>query len=177
MTICEEYLRRHGLKIPLVKRIQGGDLFFQTRSMEWSVLTISWQHQSNHPGFYTIRNLLPLKEGWKNQIYFVPTSEYQVHADEYEEFILNWSERVTKVAVGEEECISAAWEIALHIFDVALIKESAAIFDIDLSDAQLIDRFIGRIPGFSGFWRQDILRFIDQRLDWLGELTRARNGL
>lgn len=182
MSICEEYIKRHGLNVPLVKRIQTGYLFFQTEPLVWKLFTLNWQNSSSHPGHYVMRISSPNCDGWRCN-FFTPIFETEVFADQYETMIFDFSKNVSKVTIGEEEMVNAGWEVALQVFDSALAKDNDSLFLYDvLSDrnqkpnTKQIERFMQQIPGFSQFWQQNILRFLNNRLDWLGELIRNRNG-
>jgi hypothetical protein len=182
MFICEEYVQRHKIKMPIIKRISFGSLFFKTDNSMWKMLTITWKEPHNHPGYYNIRILNPIHDGGTRGRCTDLITEDEIYVDEYEEFVLDFLKTVKKVPTTRKEACNAAWEFSLYIFDTEIAKiansflsQSFLILDLDIHQREgFIHWLVGKVPLFREFWSGEILRTIDNHQYWMGEL---KNGL
>jgi hypothetical protein len=109
MQIYEEYFKRHSIRMPLVKHVSLGYLFFRKPSdtgFYWEVVSIYWNEPSTHPGYYTIRRSAPMHDSRSFEMDLVEVDR-KLAWDSYEEFFYNWSHKCDKnnVVSGNRQVI------------------------------------------------------------------------
>lgn len=124
MLLHEEYFRRHNLKIPIFEYTDSINLILRTSDSRWALLTSRWREQYIHPGYYHVRYLSPVHNGFlnplsRNSSLFREIDCSHVYWDQYEDYIFRWIDGPgSKLkAVSKEEAALASWEMFLYCYD------------------------------------------------------------
>jgi hypothetical protein len=199
MHLCEEYLQRHSLNFPLVKYVGNGTLFTKTgkcavrcdncgeaHSTNWLVHSVYWE-EPFHPGLghFVMESKIPVHNGYMD---FHPLVRRNLFWDEYEDFLIEWSEGVdsSTVVLDEQEVILTAWEMFLLCTDKELatsvhVDRIFPSIDLDLSVPERHSRFLESLQFLSEkhtelfkIWKYGMIPYVTDYAYWLGEL--ASNG-
>lgn len=128
MRIYEEYFRRHALEIPTVVYCRQSSLILKTkqqyldRQVPWIVMKIQGQQQGRElnrsPIKYLINIETPVHNGFRKNVNFLRHVSSLKDWNEYEPFILEWSQSVyTASPISKEECTFVIWELFSYIFE------------------------------------------------------------
>ena len=184
MYLCEEYLERHNIKIPYVKHVHSGCVFFKPADNHWCLLTIVWKEPTGRPGIYHVRIYEPIHNGFKDGLLFEQINEKKLFLDEYEDYFLEWRKGIVKVARGPEVQLTA-WEICLRCYDGLLAnyvtkQDFLSTIDHDLtveSRLKSLDKIMAyfkeAFPLFLEAWEMDVRRYTEGYAHWLAELVHG----
>lgn len=193
MLLCEEYLQRNTLTVPLVRHMTTNEFMFWFWKESWHLYEIHWHGPDMHPGYYTLRAQRVNRNCAETGRYFVGVSEKQVQWDEYEGELLKWTESLTGelfVPSTKDAVKQASWEMVLMNCDKALVEHINVDLlmksvDPDVSDAErngAIDACVQyfRSAGSSGSavvqaWNH-YKQFREHYATWLAELVCALHG-
>ena len=183
MYLCEEYMLRHSIQIPYAKLVDFGATFIK-RGDCWNILTICWKDPTTHPGYYLVRVVKPIHNGYKADRLFEPVEpDEQVNLEEYEDHFCQWAANFPGKIARDEEIKIAAWEIFLYCYDSLLVsyarmEELLATID---SDALFADRLkavdntmtklYDRQPRIVENWSLHMRKYIDHYNHWLPALA------
>ncbi len=184
MYLCEEYLKRSGIKIPYVKHVNSGCVFFKDINNHWHLLTINWQEPTWRPGVYHIRTYEPRHNGFRDGILFTQLNEKKLFLDEYEDYFLEWRKNIIKVP-PQKELRLITWEICLICYDGLLASYVSKQDFLSTLDANLpveyrleaLDKillyFADKLPLFVEVLNMDVRRYTKEYADWLSELVHG----
>lgn len=179
MFLCEEYIKRHKLDIDFIKHVNWGCLFYQTMPGQWKVLTISWKEPANHPGYYLLNQLQPIKFNLSDGQFFKKNNETVFYVDDYEKLIYENTKDIIRCPKNEDEIINAAWEIGLYIFDSLIAKQVSSYVCNLGGDLREFNDFmqwlVNKVPEFHKFWHGEMSLYVDSHLNWLSYLIHKRN--
>jgi hypothetical protein len=190
MLLCEEYLKRHKIKIPLVQYRKNGCLFIR-ESSDWLALLVHWDGylDERHPGRFLIRFVRPNHNGISAAAFRLAVPECTFYWDEYEDFILALSEKLPKVQIvySKKIVVLTAWEMFLYCCDGCLsetmnLDKLYAVIDIDRSLEERYSSFliaISEVQQYCNeayrFWQQHIGPCVRNYSYWLADLVRKNN--
>jgi hypothetical protein len=184
MYLCEEYLERHSIKIPYVKHIRSGCVFFKPTDNNWYLLTINWQEPTWRPGSYSIRTYEPRRNGYRDGLLFQQVNEKKLFLDEYEDYFLEWKKYVLRVPL-QKELRLITWEICLCCYDNLLAsyvskQDFLSTIDPDLPAAtrlasldKILQYFEDKLPLFVEALKMDVRRYTNEYANWLAELVHG----
>lgn len=191
MFLCEEYLLRHGIEVPLIRHVKRGSLFLKTNEKAdyWRVLTINWEKVPNHPSIYRIKMLRPIYDGYLNKELFECVSYWEGHWEEYENYLLSLAKSLDNHTpiVGRRNTTMAAWEMFLFCHDgwVAEYLDYDLIYstiDLDLNadarhqNLQEVSAYLASShKHFFNVWKEHLLSYLENYCNWLGSLV-SRDG-
>jgi len=197
MKLYEEYLARHGLKIPVVNHCTNGSVFLQrdrTSKYNYSFLKIFWVENPRGPGNYVITHLCPIRDGFHQQGHiFDRISSVNVYWDQYEDYLLDWIAtniqlEKTMQPVPSERCLFAAWEMFVYIFDSWFNNQPQSIktvlfdtLDEDNSHGfrtqsykEICNYMSVNTPAILKIWREEILIWVGFYSGWLSKLIEIK---
>ena len=184
MYLCEEYLGRHGIKIPYIKHIRSGCAFFKPTDNNWYLLTINWQEPTWRPGVYYVRTYEPRHNGYRDGVLFGQLTEKKLFLDEYEDFFLEWRKDIVRLP-WQEELRLITWEVCLYCYDGLLAsyvskQDFLSTIDPDLpaeSRLKSLDKvlvyFQDKLPLFVEALNMDVRRYSKEYANWLAELVHG----
>ena len=193
MKLHEEYLARHGLKIPVVNYCTSGSLFLRGKgtTYPYTFLKIFWTENSRSPGNYVITHLRPIRDGFhKDSQIFSRISSISVYWDQYEDYLRAWAVNCSTESVPPENCLFAAWEMFVYIFDSWFKNQSqslkAVLFDtLDADNSyearlrsyrEICSYMAIHTPTILKVWREEILIWVGCYSGWLAIVTGKQIG-
>lgn len=130
MHLHEEYIRRHGLPIPVVLYSQNSQLLVvQDKPMNiasrWQVLSFEWTQPDWHPGRFVKRRLFPRYNSWPADShgyrYYFAEDEHELRWEDYEEDVIRsiqmYKSESWRPVTDDIECELASWEMVLYMCD------------------------------------------------------------
>jgi hypothetical protein len=183
-------MSRHSLKIPYVKFVEFGSNFIRNGN-KWNLLIISWKVPASHPGYFIIKVLDPIHNGYKSERLFteIPVEQHQIYLDEYEDFFIGWCSgllRANKYVARDSEIKVAAWETYLYCYDSLLVnyarmEELLVTVDQDktmIERAKAIDDVILKLQDsfIVEHWNNVMKKYIINYNHWLPLLMDCLNG-
>jgi len=192
MKLYEEYLARHGLKIPIINHCTNGSVFLQTYGAmvyHYSFLKIFWVENPRGPGNYVITHLSPIRDGFYEQGHiFGRISSVSVYWDQYEDYLLDWIATSDQRPVPSERCLFAAWEMFVYIFDSWFKNQpqsiKAVLFDtLDEDNShsfrmqnykEIYNYMSVNTPAILKIWREEILIWVGCYSGWLSKLIEEK---
>lgn len=134
MYLHEEYIRRHGLDIPVVLYNQRTSVILRSNDLpyRWRLITISWHHPDRHPGYFEVGYTEAIHNGWEEGKLVRELSRPAYwHWDAYEPSVLNLAAAVKQTpfrAVADEEKLLAAWAVFLYMYDSWYASRADKVF-------------------------------------------------
>lgn len=128
LALHEEYLKRNKLKIPIIHYRKKTDVFLVSKnSFDKRILSISWNEQERHPGFFQINYNNVIFDSCNHFSMFSSVLDEPIYLnwDQYESNILNLVSSIKSdgfMCIEERNKIFAAWEFFLHVSDTWLSK-------------------------------------------------------
>lgn len=123
MQLHEEYIRRHGLPVPVVRFDLSSRVLLKCSDItpRWRVVTIDWTQADRGPGYFEFQEFVPNHNGSSLARYFHVKNHRKIDVSEYEEFMWDWvverhQHGVTAVP-NRHEMELGTWEILLYICD------------------------------------------------------------
>lgn len=120
MILCEEYLTRHAIKVPLIRHANQGVVFYKDGI--WFAKQFHWHPPEYHPGMYVVTTERSLHNGLDRGRIFDVVEEITVQWDEYEQYLLQWASNFNCAPCSEQDIKAAQWEMLLRGCDRALIR-------------------------------------------------------
>lgn len=200
MFLCEEYLSRHKIKVPLIKYVDSGTLFINygrkiafdcqecggQHESNWLTFSIDWREGSYHPGSYLVRWEIPSKSNYLGQPMMHTIQKVTLQWDEYEDYLLDWIIDVDKkeVVLGNKRVVLTAWEMFLYSNDRSIAERVHydrifSSIDLGLSIDRRYDCFRDALTYISKYhrdlfktWRYGMLdECVSDYAYWLGEVV------
>lgn len=192
MQICEEYLQRHSIGVPLFRHLSLGYLFFRQPSdlgFKWMVLSIIWRDPDHRPGRYIFRFSQPLHDSHSFEMDSLQPDAH-VNWDDYEDYLCNWAARRKKeyVICNRKEVVLTAWEMFCYSHDRYLSKHyhhlSSLIYG-SLNFASPIEARYSKYQDFMAYvdlsnnpfraWRENIHLYSRHYCHWLADLIKSND--
>lgn len=183
MYLCEEYMSRHSIKIPYAKLVDFGANFIK-QGDRWNILTVCWKDPTIHPGYFLIRVIKPIHNGYKfERLFESDAPDEQVYLEQYEDFFYQWAANFPGQIARDEQIKIAAWETFLYCYDSLLVsyarmEELLATIDPDApvaSRLQAVDetmiKLYDRQPRIVENWALHMRKYIDHYNHWLPALV------
>jgi len=196
MNLCQEYLERHSIELPVVQHSGNGYVFLKSKNkkgrINWSVVTISFQDGKYHPGTYLVNWSKPMHNGYgsRNRV-FDSYEQRQLEWDEYEGFFLDWTKSLknSRVVEDHKEILVVAWEMFVYANDQNLLsyahrEDFFNSIDDELSlderyeacesmiEVMMEDPHVGNTRRC---WDREIMVYVRGYSHWLAELSNAQN--
>jgi hypothetical protein len=135
MLLQEEYLKRHGLTVPVVNHtLRDGCLLVRSKMPEKYfpnryIIDFRWVDEGNHPGNYHI-TYYKCGDGLRREQFCRFTDPSVVPYDEYEPYLYRWLENQkscqAKSATNYNESIAFMWELFLYAYDSWIAKSAGS---------------------------------------------------
>lgn len=182
MRLCEEYVRRHALSIPLIIHAEYSAVFYQ-QDESWLIHQADWHPPEIHPGHYSFRVFRPVHNGFERGRTFERIKEDTVQWDEYEPRLIEWSRQPRIVAKTKEEVLLASWEILLRCWDKALVRHihmDDLLQSLDSSAtpktrceyvARCVESFSKSGSDCHRTWTTDLEKYRENYAYWLAQLA------
>lgn len=181
MRLHEEYLQRHGLKIPVINHCATASLFLKNDPYSWSgidryvpytFLKIFWIENNRGLGNYAISHLWPIRDG-KDRI-FEKVGTENFYWDQYEDYLYQWCFDHKEHIVSPEKSLLAGWEMFVYILDSWFKKQPQFLktilfesLDEDNSISsrlqsykEIYDYMNIHSPGALRIWKEEILIWV-----------------
>lgn len=124
MLLQEEYYKRHGIAIPMIRYERYVNVVLRNSEYQWLVFSGSYQENKNHPGHYNFYYLKPKHNGYSENLFENLANYDKCYWDRYEYLILTWLNGLStpkhygfKAIVDSKELLLVAWEIFLYTHD------------------------------------------------------------
>lgn len=143
MNISEEYIRRHGLQVPIIQYPHNLNVFIVNEEYDWQIFSGDWREETNHPGMYHFRWMRPRYNSHTSKEMFEDVrSDFcvNVHWDDYEEYIYWWLTEIRQMQksgyraiMDIYEAFLVMWEIFLYTHDgwiVTHVKDKKKFYDL-----------------------------------------------
>jgi hypothetical protein len=185
MKLHEEYIARHGLKMPMINHCARGSLFFHPPDptiYPYSFLKIFWLENSRGPGSYAITHISPVHNGFyeEGKILNIISSK-NLYWDQYEDYFINLITNPIGRPISSVNSLFAAWEMFVYIFDSWFKNQSQSIksvlfhtldkdnsYDIRIQNYNLICSYMAiHSPTILKLWKEEILIWVSCYSDWL----------
>ena len=124
MHLHEEYIKRHKLKLPLIRYDSKSAVILRSKEepVFWRIIDITWTPCHWHPGKFIIKTLAPHHDN-PRMVRIFPTKE--IYWDQYEDQVLALRDlRLDFCAVTKTESPLAAWYVFLLMYDTYLVTLS-----------------------------------------------------
>ena len=187
MLLMEEYVKRHNLSIPVVRRNKELRLILYSNNL-YRIFAGTWVDANVHPGYYRFSYLKPNHNSslFCNLLH----EKERYYWDEYESFILEWIAKISKsewkpvsADYGHRLVVLTLWRIFLYSCESAIVSEygSKDFFELiynstcDLMDLDTRMKSYNSIlellsPNLLAQYRSDYLCHSWYYADWLVEL-------
>lgn len=189
MYICEEYMKRHNVKIPVVKHAPFTSLVYKKNNCSWKILRIHWEDDTvrNATGRYKINICQVVRNGYfLNQFIEIEnafSSDLSLAWDQYENFILTWASSLDlHIPKSRKELFLAGWEMFICCLDEWISHQGLQdkIFStIDL-ESSLDNRYLAlqeelfwlskTNPDIYKFWKSSMSDYIVPHSEWLSDI-------
>jgi len=196
MNLCQEYLDRHSIKLPVVHLTSSGYVFLKTKNpknrINWSVVSLAYHDGRYHPGTYSVNWSKPVHNGSCSR--GRPLDNYdqrRLEWDEYEDYFLNWTKdfKTSRVISDKKEIVIVAWEMFVYSNDTALSnyahrEDFFNSLDNDLSIEERFEACENVIESMvddphSGNlrrnWEREMMLYVREYSHWLAELSNAES--
>jgi len=144
MRLHEEYVRRHGLDIPVIRFDSRSNLFLKTKDapFRWSIFNIIWRPQIGKPGYYEFVQMNPLHNGQGE--FCCREKDHYVYWDQYES-------ELTKIikeyrdggycSIPSQFRNLMAWEMFVYMYDGWMSRRMDGDFyrQVELSTSVKLD--------------------------------------
>jgi hypothetical protein len=198
MLLQEEYLKRHGIQIPVVNHtLRDGCLLVKNNkpdrhSPNRYIIEVRWVDEGNHPGNYHITHWKHVHDAAGRREHFQRTTDPQlVPYDEYEIYLANWmmKEKLrSKSPNSYEAAVVYMWDMFLCCFDSwfaksanvkTLLKVEAALDDGSKPEGRIVavqEALVAITHDNQQVfdrWEQNFLPYAKKNFHWL---ARMLNG-
>ena len=184
MLLCEEYLKRHAIAVPMMQHVRGlGSVFFKEQDV-WCVKQFEWQPPDTHPGSYNVTTSRSVHNGLERGRYFEKIAEEQIQWDEYEHYLLDWISVPRCIPSLDKAITIAQWEILLRCCDNSLIRHVnyeklflSIDFDLPMETRyqyiqQCVDYFAHNHREIHRLWAGDLQFYREHYASWLAEMAQ-----
>ena len=188
MRLCEEYMMRHKIVVPLVRHVRNGSVFFSDGDSAWRIKTFEYHSGENHPGMYTVSTLRPSHNGFRGRL-FEGCGQEELQWDEYEPYLLDWASKQKVLPPStDEEIMMVAWEILLRSCDKGLIRHIhfnplAKSIDFEIPIAERCFNINACLKYFKSInddiykvWEGDISHYLKNYAGWLAQVVELCRG-
>jgi len=186
MHLYEEYLARHCITLPVVKHTGQGYVFFrENESDSWRIASIVLQEQKQGPSNYCIRVFKPVRGGDKYFSLFAVYEENDVEWDDYEDFVLEWSNVLSNFKIAtSSEAFCAAWEMFVYANDEWFSKNIPldilyGTLDEDLLTTErmhniyeCVQSMSYKSPSRHRVWQDDVMNLVENYAYWLCDIIK-----
>ena len=123
MRLHEEYLKRHGIDVPLILYDKKSSLVLRKKEppFAWKFFEARWVWPDpGHPGYYEFHEMTPRKNGWEDGKWFGERPLRAYYWDEYETALLQHMKNYREagyIPVPKSERAIVGFEVLLYLFD------------------------------------------------------------
>jgi hypothetical protein len=183
MRLYDEYLKRHGLCLPLVRHANKSTLLFRVLDnslwqSHWLLFSAEWHHKRGETGHYEVSFSAPNRD----QSTLVHLEKAKIQWDEYDRYFMNWPVLNTGVEyLSREDAASELWQIFQFCHDAWISRQPYEIQEIlhDCTDMQRSEQarkasqeFVlfylqQEYPTILSAWQHDMIGWFQFYADWL----------
>lgn len=186
MRLHEEYIKRHGLDIPVVQYERRSTIFLrshQRESIEWRILAIQWIHVNRHPGYFEMSYVVPVHDGWREDLFRHIFRPKILYWDEYEATISKLVAEIVQdkfEAISNKDHVFALWQMFLYMHDSLIARhmppefyelvEDSVACSSSVSYEKAVDMLWEKIPNLYNTLKSQVLPLAAIHSQWLENL-------